>query len=124
MPSGVQFANVIDIIALDPATDEVALIMTEERPWDGSDERLFQLQEKINAYLSFALDGEMGEAYPQFVGKRLRLRLDCAVTPDSRSQQIIELVRRQIAFQEIKFDVRVTTEKSCGKGCGCDSASG
>lgn len=122
MSSGVQFTNVIDIIALDPATDEVALIMTEARPWDGSDERLFQLQEKINAYLSFALDGEMAEAYPQFIGKRLRLQLDCATPPDSRAQQIIELVRRQVAFQEIKFDVRVSAEKSCGNGCGCDPA--
>ncbi len=119
MPSGVQFANVIDIVAHDPATGEVALVMTETRPWDGSDERLFQLQEKINAYLSFALDGEMAEAYPQFVGKPLRLQLDTAAPPDSRSLQMIEAVRRQIAFQDIKFEVRITGGKSCGEACGC-----
>jgi hypothetical protein len=81
--------------------------MIEARPWDGSDEQLFQLQEKLNAYLSFALDGEMAEAYPHFAGKPLRLRLDCHAPPDTRTQEMLDAVSRQIAFQEIRFEVRV-----------------
>src|SRR5438477_5558574 len=103
MQSGLEQANVIDAIAHDSASGEVALIMTEPRDWDGSDLRLFQLQEKINAYLSFALDGEMAEAYPQFAGKPLRLQLDCSTPPDARSLHFIAVVREQIAFQQIKF---------------------
>ncbi len=116
---GVEHAHVIDLIADDSKTGEVALIMLEERPWDESELRLFQLQEKINAYLSFALDGEMAEAYPQFVGRKLRLQLDCLGMPDSGVVQFLGMVREQIAFQGINLEVRVMGEGGCGAGCGC-----
>ncbi|MDB6153048.1 MAG: hypothetical protein JWL90_1501 [Chthoniobacteraceae bacterium] len=106
----------------DPATDEVVLIMVEPRPWDGSESRLFQLQEKVNAYLSFALDGEMSEAYPALEGKSLRLQLDCATFPDAMTVSFLKLVREQISFQGIDLQVRVAEEpgaESCGSGCGC-----
>jgi hypothetical protein len=116
---GVEHAHVIDVIAHDSKTDEVTLIMLESRPWDGSELRLFQLQEKINAYLSFALDGEMAEAYPQFQGKKIRLQLDCTGMPDSGVVSFLSTVREQIAFQEINLEVRVMGEGGCGPGCGC-----
>ncbi len=117
---GVEHAHVIDIITQDGKTGEVTLIMVEQRPWDGSELRLFQLQEKINAYLSFALDGEMVEAYPQFAGKKLRLRLDCVGMPGSDVVGFLSTVREQIGFQGIDFEVRVKeTGGSCGAGCAC-----
>jgi hypothetical protein len=106
----------------DPATDEVILIMVEPRPWDGSELRLFQLQEKVNAYLSFALDGEMLEAYPALEGKPLRIQLDCASFPDAMTVSFLKLVREQISFQGIDLQVRTAEEpgaESCGSGCGC-----
>jgi hypothetical protein len=116
---GVEHAHVIDLIADDSKSGEVALIMLEERPWDGSELRLFQLQEKINAYLGFALDGEMAEAYPQFVGRKIRLQLDCAGMPGSDVVGLLGVVREQIAFQGINLEVRVMDSGSCGAGCGC-----
>jgi len=116
---GVEHAHVIDLIADDTKTGEVTLIMLEERPWDGSELRLFQLQEKINAYLSFALDGEMAESYPNFSGRKIRLQLDCVGMPDSEVVQFLSMVREQIAFQGINLEVRVMGEGGCGSGCGC-----
>lgn len=107
MPSGLEFAHVIDVVAFDAATGDVILIMTETRPWDGSDERLYQLQEKVNAYLSFALDGEMLEAYPEAAAKAFRLRLKCASPPDPRTLKFIEVIRKQIAYQHILFEIHV-----------------
>jgi len=131
----IENANLIDIIATDEKSGRVVLVMRESRAWDGSDLQLFELQEKLNAYLSFALDGEMAEAYPHLAAKPLQLRLDCAQPPDSRTQLFIEAVSRQIAFQDIEFVVRVidaaasdfendalqadATAVSCGEGCGC-----
>jgi hypothetical protein len=118
-PRGVEFAHVIDLIAEDQNTGEVTLIMLEQRPWDGSELRLFQLQEKINAYLSFALDGEMLEAYPQFAGRKLRLQLDCVGYPDNDVVGFLSMVRDQIAFQGINLEVRVMGPTGCGPGCAC-----
>jgi hypothetical protein len=121
---GVEHPHVIDIISHDANTGTVTLIMLEPRPWDGSEIRLFQLQEKINAYLSFALDGEMLEAYPQFAGQKVCLQLDCAGMPDSDVVGFLSTVRDQIAFQGIDFQVRVKEEGQggCGSGCGCGGA--
>jgi hypothetical protein len=119
--SGLELAHVIDVIAHDPQTDEVALIMHEPRAWTGSDAQLFQLQEKINTYLAFALDGEMAETYPAFAAKTVRLQLDCAEPPDARALEFISMVREQIAFQGIKFEIRVTGQAPCGSGCSCEA---
>src|ERR1041384_5517090 len=77
--------DMIDLFAHDPKTDEVVLVMEELRPWDGSDERLYQLQEKFNAYASFLLDGEMAAAHPELVGKRGRIEVRCEHMPDARA---------------------------------------
>ena len=124
-----EHANVIDAIVFDEKTQAVTMLMTEPRAWDGGDEQIFQLQEKLNAYLSFALDGEMAEAYPQFVGKRLRVQLDCLAMPDERTVGFLAMVREQISFQNIDLEVRVTDRflesagVSCGSGCSCKPAS-
>jgi len=118
-PRGVEFAHVIDVIAEDANTGEVTLIMLEPRAWDGSELRLFQLQEKINAYLSFALDGEMAESFPQFDGKKIRIQLDCVGFPPNDVVGFLSTVRDQIAFQGINLEVRVMGEGGCGPDCGC-----
>lgn len=124
-----QNAHSIDLIAQDPATNDVVLGMTEIRPWDGSDRRVFELQEKVNAYLSFALDGEMAENFPQFAGMNIILRLDCVEEPDEKMNYFIGFIREQIGFQGISFLINVVPElaealeseaqEGCGTGCGC-----
>jgi hypothetical protein len=118
-PSGIEHAHVIDLVADDTKTGEAVLIMLEPRPWDGSELRLFQLQEKINAYLAFALDGEMAEAYPALAGKPLRLQIDCAGMPDPTVVDFLSVVREQIAFQSINLEVRVMGVDGCGPACAC-----
>lgn len=104
---GVEDASVIDVIAYDGKNGEVTLGMVETRPWDGSEARLFQLQEKVNTYLAFALDGEMHEAYPALAHKPVRIELRCVAPPDAATLHLLELVRAQIAFQGIQLEVRV-----------------
>jgi hypothetical protein len=124
MSSGIEHPHVIDVIAHDPASDAVTLIMRESRPWSGGDEQLFQLQEKLNAYLSFALDGEMAEAYPAFIEKPLKLRIDCVAPPDERTVGFLGMVREQIALREIDLEVHVLGPAACGPACGCREAAG
>ncbi len=120
-------------MAFDKEVGEIVLIMVEPRPWDGSEQRLFQLQEKVNAYLSFALDGELADTFPHLVGKPVRLQLDCALPPDSMTGHFITAVREHIALLDMKFAVRIVGEPApagegegavesgggCGTGCGC-----
>jgi len=102
--------GVIDVIAQDPKTREVVLVMNEPNEWDSSDEQLLALQERFNAYVSFLLDGEMAQTHPEFVGKPARIELRCAHMPDSRALELLGLIHDQLVFQEIKLEVVVRNE--------------
>ena len=115
---GVEQAGIIDLFAHDQKSDEILLAMHEPRAWDDSDERLHQLQEKFNAYVSFLLDGEMLAAHPELAGKRARIELRCDYMPDERALALLNLIHDQIALQEIKMEV-IVAERGCGEGCSC-----
>ena len=99
--------SVIDVIAHDPKTGKVVLVMNEPNEWDGSDEQLLSLQERFNAYVSFLLDGEMAGAHPELAGKPTRIELRCAHIPDTRALELLGHIHDQLAFQEIRLEVVV-----------------
>lgn len=100
-------AGVIDLIAHDPKTNEAVLVMKESRAWDGTDERLHQLQERFNCYVSFLLDGEFAEWDPKLAQKRARIELRCTQMPDARAIELLGQIRDQLAHQEIDLQVVV-----------------
>lgn len=105
--AGVHNSAIIDLVTYDPKSGEFVLIMTESRPWDGSADRVLELQEKVNNYLSFAFDGQMERQYPGSVGKPIRLQLDCVAPPDDATERFIGLVREKLRSQAIRFVVNV-----------------
>jgi hypothetical protein len=107
--------GVIDMIAHDPKTDEAVLVMNELEPWNGSDERLLELQERFNAYVSFLLDGEFAEWDPKLAEKRARIEVRCAHLPDTRALDLLGNIHDQLAHQEIKMEVIVKDPQSVGR---------
>jgi len=92
---GVENPKVIDLVTITTAGD-VVLVMIDDRPWDGGVVRLAQLQDKINHYLAFALDGDMFVKFPQTRGRPLSLRLDCSTEPDARTREFLVAVATQV----------------------------
>ncbi|MEP6820757.1 MAG: DUF6572 domain-containing protein [Chthoniobacterales bacterium] len=119
--TGVANPAAIDLFAFDAKTDAVLLVMNETRPWDGSDRRLHQLQEKFNAYASFLLDGEMATEHPELAGKRARIELHATAIPDERAIELLGLIHDQLALQEIGMEVVVAEVGGCGDACACHS---
>ncbi len=117
--SGVANPAVIDMFGLDERTDQVLLVMKEDRAWDGSDERLHELQEKFNAYVSFLIDGEMIAEHPELAGKRGRIELHSTEMPDERAIELLGMIHDQLALQEIGMEVVVAETAGCGSGCTC-----
>jgi hypothetical protein len=109
-PNRPNRVGVIDMIAHDPKTDEAVLVMNEPQPWDDSDERLTELQERFNAYVSFLLDGEFAEWDPKLAQKRARIEVRCAHMPDVRAIELLGQIRDQLAHQEI--DVQVVVKET------------
>src|ERR1017187_1836739 len=78
---GVQNPMIVDRIEVDPASADVVLVMIERRAWGADPRQLQQIEEKINRYLGYALDGYLAEHYPRYQGKHVQIRLECAEAP-------------------------------------------
>jgi hypothetical protein len=103
--NGLENPGILDALAHDTCKDKVVLAMYESRPWLGEETQLFQLQEKLNAYLSFVLDGELNDAYPELAGKTVEIQLRTVHEPDDKASHFITRVREQLALQCIAFEI-------------------
>jgi hypothetical protein len=104
---GVHNPRVVDLIRLDAERDEVVLLMLEERAWGTVPEQLRQLEDKFNSYLGYVLDGHMAKQYPDYAGKRVRFRLDCASPPGEREQAMLRAMANFAASESLGFEVKV-----------------
>jgi hypothetical protein len=111
--------GVIDAIAHDSKTDMAVLVMNEAHTWEGSDAQLHELQERLNTYASFLLDGEFAEAHPELAKKQARIEVRCTSMPDSRTIELLGLVHDQLAFQDIEMEVVVAQNQSAPGDCSC-----
>ena len=109
----VENPNVIDFVVHDP-TGEVVLVMVEGRQWDGSDQRIFELQEKVNSYATYALDGELIAQHPELAGKRVRLELRCVGAPDLKTARFLDVVRKQLKKEGLGFRVQQMRSEPSG----------
>jgi hypothetical protein len=122
--NGLENPGILDALAHDPRTDKLVLAMYESRPWLGEETQLIQLQEKLNAYLSFVLDGELDDAYPGFAGKTVEIQLRTVHEPDDKASVLISRVREQLALQCIAFEVVQIGEASSGCANSAAASSG
>ena len=120
--NGLEHPGVLDALAHDTRADKVVLAMYEARAWTG-ELQLFQLQEKLNAYVSFILDGELQESFPDLASKSVEIQLRTLHDPDAKALEFISRVREQLALQQISFEiVRLDEAGDCGSaGCDCHS---
>lgn len=119
--AGIERAGMLDAFAHDTREDVLVLAMFETRPWEHGELQLYQLQEKLNAYVSFILDGEMKENFPHLLGKPVRIELRTVHEPPQRAMDFLGRARDQLSLQQIGLEaVLIGGEESgccCGGGC-------
>ena len=127
---GLEHPAVLDAFAHDKRRDTLVLAMYETRPWTGEEAHILQLQEKLNAYASFILDGEMAESFPQFVGKPIEIQLRTQHQPDPLTLGFLNQAKDQLSLQQITIETisidsseefepaQAAPSHSCGCGHG------
>lgn len=83
----------------------VVLSIFEERPWDGSDARVRELEEKVNAYLTFVLGGHMKRQHPDLKRDRVTIRLDYIGRLDERTRSMLPDIEAALAQYGIDFAI-------------------
>jgi Family of unknown function (DUF6572) len=104
--AGIAYPDVIDLVTEEP-DGEWALIVVEEGDWTGSQDQLKRLQEKLNNYLKFALDGEMARLHPESKGKKVRIQLDLYSPPDPKTMRFIKRLEEAISAEGLRLTVNV-----------------
>ena len=106
-PRGVHNPQVVDLISWDAEREEVVLLMLEERAWESEPEQLRQLEDKFNAYLSYVQGGHLAEQYPQYVGRNVCFRLDCAQAPRGEARDMLRAMQNFAEAEGIRLVVQV-----------------
>ena len=104
---GVQNPTIIDLLSVEPDSGRVVLVMIERRPWGESADQFRQIEEKINRYLGYVLDGFLVQHYPQYEGRPVLLRLDCAEAPHGDAVRFVDAASHAIASQGLELVVNV-----------------
>jgi len=119
-PKGIAHPAVLDAFAYDGRRDTLVLAMYETRPWTGGDVQLRQLQDKLNAYASFILDGEMADSFPQHADKPVEIQLRSKHEPDPEALRLLAAAREQLALQQIRLEVILVEDAVApADNCGC-----
>ena len=104
---GVENPMLLDLITTDPDSGDVLLVMVERRPWGAHPQQLKQIEEKINRYMAYALDGFLAEHHPEYVGRRVRLRLDCAEAPAGEAERFVAAAQHAARAHGLDLVVQV-----------------
>jgi hypothetical protein len=109
---GVENPMLVDLITRDAADDRVVLVMIERRPWGASPRQFTQIEEKINRYLGYVLDGFLVQQYPKYEGLAVRIRLDCAEAPHGDAVGFVAAARHAIESHGLELAVNVAPPPS------------
>jgi len=69
----IEESKKIDYVGINQ--DEVALIISDHLDWTEEEKHLQALQDKINIYLSYILDGQFGKQYPNDMSKPIKIKV-------------------------------------------------
>jgi hypothetical protein len=104
---GVENAKVVDLITTEAATNSVVLVMVERRAWGASPMQFKQIEEKVNRYMGYALDGFLVQHHPEHEGKPVQIRLDCAEPPHGEAVKFVQAMQHAIEGHGLRFAINV-----------------
>jgi hypothetical protein len=105
---GVENPKVIDLITVDAASGKLVLVMVERRAWGASPRQLQEIEEKINRYMGYVLDGFLVQHHPEHQDKAILIRLECAEAPHGVAVKFVQAAGHAVAMHGLEFEVKVT----------------
>ena len=104
----VENPNIVDLIEVDPESGQVVLVMIERRDWESGPQQFPQIEEKINRYMGYVLDGHLASHYPQYTGRSVQIRLNCAQAPCGGAVAFVAAAEHAVRAHGLEFVVNVT----------------
>ena len=109
---GVENAKVIDLITTEAASNSVVLVMIERRAWGASPLQFTQIEEKVNRYMGYVLDGFLVQHHPEHDGKPVTIRLDCAEAPEGEAGRFVKAMGHALESHGLRLAINVLEKKA------------
>jgi len=93
----------IDLVSRCKATGNYELVIVADEPWENSDEFRYKLQEKLNNYSTYFLEGQLKKEYPDCRQNRITVRISSTTSIPEDSVHFIEKISD--AFRPHGIDV-------------------
>jgi hypothetical protein len=104
-PSGLDNPGDVDLVRI-PASGLVELVLDAPGTWDGSDHRQILLQEKLNRYLEYVLDGQLVADHPAAAGRGWLVVVETTAALDQRTAVYLERADRELRRSGGGLEVR------------------
>ena len=102
--NGLEHPGVLDALAHDTRADKLVLAMRDASLDRGGTPAL-PAAEKLNAYVSFILDGELQGELSRLASKSVEIQLRTLHDPNVKALEFISRAREQLALQQITFEI-------------------
>ena len=109
----IQDPDIVDLVVA-RRDGSVELSMFEERPWDGSVERLQELEDKVSSYVTFVVDGHLRRQHPDIDAQRIHIKLHYRNRMDSRTRAMLPDIELALAEFGIDFSIAHLREITAG----------
>jgi ABC-type amino acid transport substrate-binding protein len=103
----IRETDTVDLITEHAESGYVSLIMVEDDAWADGAQSLQNVQQKLNIYLTYALDGQLVDDYPDLAGKPIRVQLDTTTEPPPEILQAIRRMREACKQHGVVFIINV-----------------
>lgn len=100
---GIDHPGILDLVT--QSDTEVRLVLIEERALAPEDAQA--LQEKMNNYLAYAVDGELNSQYPESHGKAVTIRVDLYSAPAQFVVQFLRQYSEAVAQYNVNIELAV-----------------
>ena len=101
--TGIGHPNTLDLVT--QGETEIFLVLVEERALSIDDASA--LQDKLNNYLEYILDGHLLHIYPAAQGKAAHIRIDLYASPVPFVLEFVQRYREAVAQYGVRVDLAI-----------------
>ncbi len=102
---GVKYPNQIDLISHDEGVCNLHIVQAEEL----TDERLLKLQDKLNHYLTYALDRQLEAEFPDLPKLRILIQLWLEHEPDNDTLKFLDRAAYSCSIEGVELVTKMGT---------------
>ena len=109
--AGIRDTNAIDLVVRSKDGD-ADLVIVEENEWSGSEEQIEFLKKKINSYIFFFKEGQLGEMHPELKNRPTSIILMSSSELDPKTKKFLLESREILASQNLGLEFRPMKKNS------------